>query len=670
MLKKLCIYIPSILVLLFVLEWQYARKYLFYEKKTMLPLEVALQAAGGNKKELQKVLHYYKKNPIDSLKYKAACFLIENMPFYIYSSGEQLENYKSYYAWLKVRKGKTAQQVSDSVKKVFGAMKEPKKKRDIMEMDSAYLCHNIDWAFKVWQEQPWGKNISFETFCEYLLPYRIGDEPLAYWREIYYKKYNSLLDSLRMSDTLDKEDPLVAARYLMARLPDKKTFFTSITPFSFGHIGPEFVQYKVGSCRELADFEIYLFRALGIPCAIDYLPARNDTNFGHLWTIVWDKNGEGYMSDFMTFLTRVRKCALYRQGGTAKIYRYTYSVNRELHEQMSQYGEKVHPFWHIPKFKDVTFDYAYSYQKNLVIPLEKQYKEKRSGRIAYLCASNRDRWIPVDWTVYDAGHLAFRYVRKGAVLRVATYENGSLHLLTDPFYLDKETNAPHYYSVGKKTQDMVLYAKFNLKEESSFRNRMIGGVFTGSNHSDFSDEDTLFIIQSKPDRLNTTVKCWSDKEYRYLRYIGRPKAHCNVSEVAFYEKNDTVALTGKIIGTSEHEKQNGDHDYTNAFDGKTWTSFDYSKPTGGWAGLDLGKEVKVDRIVYTPRNRDNYVRPGDVYELFYCERDWQSAGTIKATADSLVFRNIPENALLLLRNHTRGKDERIFVYENGEQQWR
>ena len=239
-----------------------------------------------------------------------------------------------------------------------------------------------------------------------------------------------------------------------------------------------------------------------------------------------------------------------------------------------------------------------------------------------------------------------------------------------PFYLDKETNAPHYYSVGKKTQDMVLYAKFNLKEESSFRNRMIGGVFTGSNHSDFSDEDTLFIIQSKPDRLNTTVKCWSDKEYRYLRYIGRPKAHCNVSAVAFYEKNDTVALTGKIIGTPEHEKQNGDHDYTNVFDGKTWTSFDYSKPTGGWAGLDLGKEVKVDRIVYTPRNRDNYVRPGDVYELFYCERDWQSAGTIKATADSLVFRNIPENALLLLRNHTRGKDERIFVYENGEQQWR
>jgi hypothetical protein len=89
-----------------------------------------------------------------------------------------------------------------------------------------------------------------------------------------------------MSDTLDKEDPLVAARYLMARLPDKKTFFASITPFPFGHIGPEFVQYQSGSCRELTDFAIYLFRALGIPCAIDYLPARGNDNAGHFWVML------------------------------------------------------------------------------------------------------------------------------------------------------------------------------------------------------------------------------------------------------------------------------------------------------------------------------------------------------------------------------------------------
>lgn len=639
-------------------------------KENVTSLETVLQVAGENRQELEKVLHYYRINLADSLKYKAVCFLIENIPFYTYSDGEQLENYKSYYTWLKKSKSKTPQQVVDSIKKIYGPMKEPSKKRDIMEIDSAYLCHNIDWAFKVWQEQPWGKNISFETFCEYLLPYRIGDEPLTYWRETYYEKYNSLLDSLRMSDSLDIEDPVVAANYLISKLPDKSYYYTSVTPYPFGHIGPEYVQYLSGTCREVTDFAVYLFRALGIPCAIDFVPARSYINAGHFWLTTWNKDGEEYMTDFPQKLRPVRKNWWYRWDDSSKVYRYTFSVNRGLYEQMAKYGEEVYPFWRLPKFTDVTYGYGYNFKKELVIPLEKQYKTKRSGKIAYLCVSARDRWTPVDWTVYDAGHLAFQYVRKGSFMRVATYENGELCFLTDPFYADKQNDEIHYYPVGKERQDVVLYAKCNIEIENRFRNKMIGGVFEGSNHPDFLEKDTLFIIQGKPNRLNTTVKSWSDKEYRYLRYFGPAKGFCNISEVAFYEKNDTIALSGKIIGTPGCSQHDGTHEYTNVFDGKTWTSFDYHQPTGGWAGLDLGRKVRVDRIVYTPRNRDNYVRPDDVYELFYCDRDWKSAGKIKAAADSLVFRDIPVNTLLLLRNHTRGLDERIFIYENGSQLWK
>lgn len=639
-------------------------------KENVTSLETVLQVAGENRQELEKVLHYYRINLADSLKYKAVCFLIENIPFYTYSDGEQLENYKSYYTWLKKSKSKTPQQVVDSIKKIYGPMKEPSKKRDIMEIDSAYLCHNIDWAFKVWQEQPWGKNISFETFCEYLLPYRIGDEPLTYWRETYYEKYNSLLDSLRMSDSLDIEDPVVAANYLISKLPDKSYYYTSVTPYPFGHIGPEYVQYLSGTCREVTDFAVYLFRALGIPCAIDFVPARSYINAGHFWLTTWNKDGEEYMTDFPQKLRPVRKNWWYRWDDSSKVYRYTFSVNRGLYEQMAKYGEEVYPFWRLPKFTDVTYGYGYNFKKELVIPLEKQYKTKRSGKIAYLCVSDRDRWTPVDWTVYDAGHLAFQYVRKGSFMRVATYENGELCFLTDPFYADKQNDEIHYYPVGKERQDVVLYAKCNIEIENRFRNKMIGGVFEGSNHPDFLEKDTLFIIQGKPNRLNTTVKSWSDKEYRYLRYFGPAKGFCNISEVAFYEKNDTAALSGKIIGTPGCSQHDGTHEYTNVFDGKTWTSFDYFKPTGGWAGLDLGRKVRVDRIVYTPRNRDNYVRPDDLYELFYCDRDWKSAGKIKAAADSLVFRDIPVNTLLLLRNHTRGLDERIFIYENGSQLWK
>ena len=291
-------YIQFIVLVLFIwLGWQIIDRITFREEM-ITPLGAALQSAKNNRKELEKVLRRYQKNPADSLKYKAACFLIENMPFYSYSTSKQLENYKSYYAWLKKSRGQTAKQVADSVKKVYGPLGEPEKKHDIREVDSAYLCNNIEWAFKVWREQPWGKNVSFETFCEYILPYRIEDETLEYWREMYYEKYNSLLDSLRMSDVLDKEDPIVAAKYLRDRLLDKEHYFTSTSPALMGHIGPRYVQYISGSCREATDFGIYLFRSLGIPCGVDFVPMRSGVNAGHFWPVAWDKNQEAFAADF------------------------------------------------------------------------------------------------------------------------------------------------------------------------------------------------------------------------------------------------------------------------------------------------------------------------------------------------------------------------------------
>lgn len=657
-------------MLLIVALGSFIIKKMIYREEYASSLEVALRAAKSNRSELEKVLHHYQRTPDDSLKYKAARYLIENMPFYSYSVGEQLNNYKLYYLWLKEGKGKSPEEVADSVKKVFGPIGSTIRKRDILEIDSAYLCNNIEWAFKVWQEQPWGKNISFDCFCEYILPYRIDDEALAYWREIYYEKYNSLLDSLRISNTLDKEDPVVAASYLIERLPNKEHIFTSVTPTAFGHIGPEYVQYLSGSCREVTDFGVYLFRALGIPCAIDFIPMSGSGSAGHFWLVTWDKNGEDYKMDFPEPLQLVRKSWWYVMDMSAKMYRYTFSVNRELYESMAIYGEELYPFWRLPKFKDVTHGYAQYYKKEMKIPSEQIYKEKCDGKIAYLCLSSRDSWIPVDWTEYDRNNLVFRNLKKSSMMRVATYENGSLHFVTDPFIVDGWTNKSHYYSAGGEKQDVVLYAKSNIDTENLFRDRMIGGVFEGSNRADFADKDTLFLIQSKPYRLRTVVKSWSDKKYRYLRYVGPENASCNVAEIAFYEPNDTIALKGKVLGTPGCSQQDGSHEYTNAFDGKTWTSFDYIEPTGGWTGLDAGKEVQVDRIVYTPRNRDNYIRPGDTFELFYCDGDWKSAGMMIATTDSLVYRNIPKDVLLLLRNHTRGVDERIFVYENGTQAWK
>ena len=108
-------------------------------------LETALQQAGENRVELEKVLSHYKTDPADSLKYKAACFLIENMPYYTYYKGKQLDRYLTYYTLLQETRGLgiSPQVVADSVCHMYGALylDSLQSYRDIETVDSAYLLN-------------------------------------------------------------------------------------------------------------------------------------------------------------------------------------------------------------------------------------------------------------------------------------------------------------------------------------------------------------------------------------------------------------------------------------------------------------------------------------------------------------------------------------------------
>ena len=171
------------------------------QKKQPEPsLESALDQAADNRIELQKVLTKYSTSPKDSLKLKSAIFLIKNMPGYHYYIGESISNYSNYFKALK-SSSKEPNEVLDSISKIFGNfnLKSTEKKYDIETIDSAYLCENIELAFDAWQKFPWAKGYNFNDFCEYILPYRIGNEELTNWRSVFLSKYSQIISDVKSS---------------------------------------------------------------------------------------------------------------------------------------------------------------------------------------------------------------------------------------------------------------------------------------------------------------------------------------------------------------------------------------------------------------------------------------------------------------------------------------
>jgi hypothetical protein len=106
------------------------------------------------------------------------------------------------------------------------------------------------------------------------------------------------------------------------------------------------------------------------------------------------------------------------------------------------------------------------------------------------------------------------------------------------------------------------------------------------------------------------------------------------------------------------------------FDGDVLTFHDSAHPDSAWMGMDFGKKETVTKIRYLSRNDDNIIVPGQLYELFFWERDgWISLGRQTATEYVLYYDDTQLNALFLLRSLTKGKEERIFTYENDKQIW-
>jgi hypothetical protein len=82
--------------------------------------------------------------------------------------------------------------------------------------------------------------------------------------------------------------------------------------------------------------------------------------------------------------------------------------------------------------------------------------------------------------------------------------------------------------------------------------------------------------------------------------------------------------------------------------------------------------TKKERIVIKhkyPEDKSNDIIANETYELYYWKDEWVSLGKQKAIVDSLVYSNVPQGALLMVKNVAKGKQERIFTYKNKQIWW-
>ena len=140
--------------------------------------------------DLSIVLSHYENQPH---KMAAARFLIANMHSYHTFIGPQIDSLKRLKKE-SILKGR----ISDEIVAQWKSFDYKKllKVEDLDVMTVDFLIENIDLAFDAWEKRPWSRHYSFLDFCEYILPYRIGDEPLESWRKVYYERYAPVLDSL------------------------------------------------------------------------------------------------------------------------------------------------------------------------------------------------------------------------------------------------------------------------------------------------------------------------------------------------------------------------------------------------------------------------------------------------------------------------------------------
>ena len=608
------------------------------------------------------VLLHYSKSKSDSQKYKAALFLIDNMDEHLSPAGTAIDRYiqrirtmekkqgtrQLRLAWNESLKGGSVQWIPDSA---------------LVNCD--YLIENIDAAFESWEKSVWKKEIPFAHFCRYILPYRISDEHIGpLWRKALHEQFAGIIDGvtdMRKAFAMVKDSV-----YKVIELSNPYCEY-NLDPLTCTVIGR-------AECGQRCILLAAVLRALAIPAVVDVTPMWADySQKGHGWVSVVMNNGDTYTVfeddgiakrfnpiDASLFLPTYQVTEQDNYPIPIKVQKTPVKVYRMCYEHVNKGYENDPRILASPFISDVSAEYGLTTGVTLSADVQST---------VYLCCylSAKD-WQPIAKAEARHGKVTFNNVGKGSVCIAMTYEKGRKKVLTAPFLVGNNGIERFFEPNSIKKQSITINRKYPLCANTTDKwGSMKGGIFEGAMTADFKKAETIATISQMPYYM-TTIRSNNHGKFRYLRYRTPEENNSLLAELQFY----TTDKTGKdILLTGTHWGEGVDSTLIdNAFDGNPATICNGQDMTYSIT-LDLGKgnEQQVSKITFCPSTDLNFVEKGHLYELYYFDKNWEMISRVYSKSDKLTFENVPSNAILLLKDKTAGKEERIFEYADGKQIW-
>lgn len=564
----------------------------------------------------KRVLEYYSTHDSLKLKLRAAEFLVANMPDHYSFMGAYMDDYMQKIDSIYFEQPYYNKYVYYSISLNYSHIdKMSQKIFDIDNISADFLILWINKSFIYFQELPWLKDVSFEDFCEHVLPYRLADGLKI---EDYYSHSDSIIDSLKSSYAIhnDMESIISTALSIHAGHSNK---------ISYSQIPDPIISNSPIDCHEGALSDYFFFRSLGFPVVYDFVPHWGSRDGRHAWTAFVGHE------DMDTH-------------GAAKIYRKAFSKQPKPNEEST--GNFIPYFFEDNFIADVTDVYIDT--SDCAFRINSQFTNANN---IYLCVFNEQQWQPVDWAPNISNKAKFKNVGKGIIYLPITYK-GNVEMIIDyPFLLNTNGKIQKLKPHAMNTHQLIVNRKYPLTpQKEKWSANFFNARLEVSNNEKFDNSNTIGTITNMdlPDHM---IKLSNITKYKYWRIVSEKKV--DIAEIKFIDSHNNIIIP---IISCEYDSTNlFDNDKLSYVPGINTITFEFESP------------LEIKEIIITPRNDGNYIYPRHTYSLFYMDsKGWKLHQTKTATDNYIEFDNVPKNALYWIRNLTEGKEERIFTVDNSE----